>query len=206
MNMQIRTDTRTINGVKDQLNTLKYINQMGFAQDTVALVQSDERSSGRVVRKYKIDRSMPFHAFLGTAAIYVQEVEALSTAYRPQHLLARVMEQISEISNLDVQQRSLRLMWHVKEVLNRFERRGMDLSNLPNWYAAVLNDGGLSIEWIFNDFRIGFTVEKQDNDSGWLLVSTRKHGDISAYGYLSVPNLQSLIEWLLTFAIRVAQS
>ena len=68
-------------------------------------------------------------------------------------------------------------------------------------YVCVLDDGEVSIELIFDDFRIGFSVDPDPVESSWSLVTKAgRLGFVHAYGYLFVLNPQALIGWLIQFA------
>jgi hypothetical protein len=72
---------------------------------------------------------------------------------------------------------------------------------LPKISAFLGENGALLLEWIFNDFRIGFNFEVNENESGWYMASKPSTGGIVASGLLSGINLQGLIAWLVFFAI-----
>ena len=57
------------------------------------------------------------------------------------------------------------------------------------------------IEWIFENFRVGFTIEKNSEESGWYLVSGKNLGQINAYGNLNKADDEKLLSWLLVFVI-----
>ncbi len=170
-----------------------------FEYDTYAHM----RISGRRANNSSITSEI----FETTVASYGGEVaNILSFGHRVENLLAHVVEVVSNATNTEVAKSSSRVLLIIQDALRRFEQRGIDLSNLPQLHAAILDDGAVSIEWIFSDFRIGFTIETNGNDSGWFLVSTDKHGEINAFGYLSVENITSLIEWLLAFVLMAART
>ena len=72
---------------------------------------------------------------------------------------------------------------------------------LPSLQGFNVEDGSILIEWIFGDFRIGFNIEPNPNDSGWYLVSNKNLGEISASGYTSGIEIKNLILWLLNFIL-----
>lgn len=72
---------------------------------------------------------------------------------------------------------------------------------LPPVVAYQGDDGALLLEWIYPDFRIGFSLEVDEKDWGWYLASKPTAGGIVASGFLAGVNLRSLISWLINFAM-----
>ena len=74
-------------------------------------------------------------------------------------------------------------------------------SVLPPLKFRWLEDNSALIEWIFKDFRIGFSIEPEIEESGWYLVSNDNLQEVSASGTLQFENLEPLIIELLNFAL-----
>lgn len=106
-------------------------------------------------------------------------------------------EAIRSITNRTISNHAERLLLIIR---TRFENLE-DVNNFPPIRAFESDDGSLLIEWIFNRFRIGFSIELDDEESGWYLVSDSKLGDIFAYGSLFNQNMHKLIAWLLAFVM-----
>lgn len=70
----------------------------------------------------------------------------------------------------------------------------------PAPYVYAQGGGEVSIELIFDDFRMGFSVCPNPADSTWFIVATKRLGYTNAYGYLFALELQALIGWLVSFA------
>ena len=81
-----------------------------------------------------------------------------------------------------------------------FALLGLDVGHLPPLKAFNLDDDSAVIEWIFRDFRIGFNIEAEMDESGWYLVSNETLGGIGASGRIAEQNLERLLLWLLDFA------
>lgn len=81
---------------------------------------------------------------------------------------------------------------------NRINIRRSSL--LPPLKFRWLEDNSALIEWIFKDFRIGFSIEPDIEESGWYLVSNNNLQEISASGVLQFETLEFLIINLLNFA------
>jgi hypothetical protein len=108
---------------------------------------------------------------------------------------------VRQIHNKQIAKEAKKLLLNVQDIINSFQQFGIDLSHLPPLQAFLPDDGSILIEWIFPDFRIGFSLEPNLDDSGWYLVSNKKLGEISASGYVSGIDLKNLILWLLNFVL-----
>ena len=78
---------------------------------------------------------------------------------------------------------------------------GLDALYIPSLYPQLREDGSVLFEWILPNFRLGFGLEDDPSQSGWYLVSDQTLGSITAYGYLSATNRQSLFRWLVNFLV-----
>jgi len=72
---------------------------------------------------------------------------------------------------------------------------------LPPISAFQDENGAFLLEWIFNDFRVGFNLEMDENESGWYLASKPSSGGIVASGLLTGIDQRGLVAWLIYFAI-----
>ena len=72
---------------------------------------------------------------------------------------------------------------------------------LPPLVFRWLEDNSVLIEWLFNDFRIGFSIEPVFEDSGWYLVSNENLDELSFSGALKFNGLESRLLELLNFAL-----
>lgn len=91
---------------------------------------------------------------------------------------------IPQIENADVAKQLDRLLLIINAILNVIEKKRTDLSCIPPLHAYVEDDGAVSVEWIFPDFRIGFNIEPNPDDSGWHLVAGKNLGDKTESGQL----------------------
>lgn len=160
---------------------------------------------------------------------YVQETDSKVIFPMPERLLDSTIEPINETTgeltinyfqvpestslvkpawditqkttNPEVAKEARKLITIIQEMVSSFQEVGLDLCYLPPLHAFNVEDGSVLIEWIFPDFRIGFTVESDPEESGWYLVSDKKLGEISASGYISNMNIERLILWLLNFIL-----
>lgn len=62
-----------------------------------------------------------------------------------------------------------------------------------------VEDGSALLEWIFEDYRIGFGIEPDREESSWYLVTKENLGNINAYGSLSGIDNRNIVTWLINF-------
>ncbi len=72
---------------------------------------------------------------------------------------------------------------------------------LPKLSFSSAEDKSLLIEWIFKNFRIGFSFEEDENESSWYVVSDKTLNDFSISGDLNFDNLESLLISILLYVI-----
>lgn len=72
--------------------------------------------------------------------------------------------------------------------------------NFPPLLMHSLSDGSILIEWIFPDFRIGFSFELIKEESSWYLVANKHLKEISSSGLLDFTEIDELLINLLNFA------
>lgn len=116
-------------------------------------------------------------------------------------LIKSAWDSIQKTPNEEIAERAKKLLTIIQEMISSFQEVGFDLCYLPPLRAFNVEDGSVLIEWIFTDFRIGFTVEIDPEESGWYMVSNKKLGEISASGYISNINVEKLILWHLNFIL-----
>lgn len=100
-----------------------------------------------------------------------------------------------------------RLFDQTLEILNELQNEIYQLEDkrdIPPIRLFEGEDGSLSIEWIFEHFRVAFSIENDPEQSSWHLVSDSSFGGINAFGFLSKIELNPLIAWLVCFVTHFA--
>jgi len=115
------------------------------------------------------------------------------------------------LRNADIAKDGIRnnsVIKHVEIFLSVFQRvllnnRNMidDSVYLPPLKFKWIDGESILIEWVFKDFRIGFTIESNINESGWYLVSNENLGEFSVSDNLYISDLESLLVNLLRFVL-----
>ena len=104
---------------------------------------------------------------------------------------------IPQIENPCVAKQLDSLLSFVNKIVSTLMQLEEDLNLIPPLHPHVEEDGSVLLQWVFPDFRIGFNIEPNPNDSGWHLVANKKLGDITASGQLT--NIGEITIILLDF-------
>ncbi len=123
------------------------------------------------------------------------------TIFNDQELFKRAVRILGEIDDQEVKKESRELIAQIIDIIHRLRNQGRDFSNLPSFNVEKEEDGSILFEWIFANFRIGFTTEKKHEESGWYLVSNENMGNINAFGNFIRNSKETIIAWLLIFAL-----
>jgi hypothetical protein len=105
-----------------------------------------------------------------------------------------------ELETLDNKQ-AVRLATSILDLIED-QLPNYNYTTLPPIHAAELDNGGIIIEWIFEDFRMGFNIEMNIDKSGYFLVSKESAGEIRSSGYLKGLKLETIIQSLLTLILN----
>ncbi len=104
---------------------------------------------------------------------------------------------INDHPNTDVKQRAEHILNQIQKIITYFTCIGFDLNAIPKIHAFTYeSDEAILLEWIFKEYRIGFSFEEIISESGWYLVTNKGLGEISASGFLTDDDL---VLWLMNF-------
>ena len=120
-----------------------------------------------------------------------------------QSLIIPAWGDVGQVEDEKVADEARRILSIIAETILIFQKRAVDLEHLPRLHAFDVQDGSILIEWIFDDFRVGFSIEPILTESSWYLVSNAKLGDIGDFGNISQDEseTQNLILKLLGFVL-----
>ncbi|MBM4065239.1 MAG: hypothetical protein FJ266_06315 [Planctomycetes bacterium] len=107
---------------------------------------------------------------------------------------------IHKITDSNLLQQAVKLLSAIQNVLNTQPFLNI-ITCIPYLHAATPEDGSLLFEWISNDYRIGFHIEPNPQESSWSLVTKENLGEIIASGSIADIDLHKLVSWLLYFII-----
>jgi hypothetical protein len=113
-------------------------------------------------------------------------------------------EVISGLSGLQddhVREMTSRLLFSFQRVLTINRRAAESPAYLPPLRFRPLDEDGVLIEWIFKDFRIGFSIEPQNGESTWYLVSNQNLEEVSKSGPLDPEAMERVLSELFSFVV-----
>lgn len=110
------------------------------------------------------------------------------------NVFAQVFKTLDKTEDTRVQRDAIGILHKIQDILARYE-----FGDLPKLHAVNNEDGSVQIEWPFDDFRIGFTIEKVPEETGWYMVSKENLGRKMSAGDLSAVNAESTLNSLLDF-------
>jgi hypothetical protein len=110
-------------------------------------------------------------------------------------------EIVEQIESHVIKDDAIRLLEIFEKVAISLKTNAVDISRLPNLNATSIDDDTLFIEWIFSDFRIGFTLGSDPTNNSWFLVTNRKLEEYSSSSSLTRSNMESIIFRLVNFAL-----
>ena len=107
---------------------------------------------------------------------------------------------IHKLTDSNLRQQAVKLLSAIQNALNT--QPFLNIINcIPYLHAATPEDGSVLFEWIFKDYRIGFHIEPNPQESSWSLVTKENLGEIIASGSITNIDLRKLVSWLLYFII-----
>lgn len=74
-----------------------------------------------------------------------------------------------------------------------------NIGNLPQLSIVIDEDESVLVEWMFKDFRIGFSFEKDEQESMWYMVSNRKFNEVNESGNITDKTIDDLLINILAF-------
>lgn len=119
-------------------------------------------------------------------------------------LVASAWQSTKGMTNQKIARKARKLLSVFHQMICDFQLCGFDLGSLSSFSAVELPDGSALVEWIFNGFRIGFTIELNMLDSGWYLIAKEDSSFTNAYGNLrniDSDQFKKKALWLLNFAL-----
>lgn len=116
-------------------------------------------------------------------------------------LIQQALDTVCQTKNQQTRSQAIRLLTTMQRVVRSLQQAGVDLVHVPSLQAGTWGDDSLLIEWVFPDFRVGFGIEPNVNDSSWYLVSNDRLEEVSASGHIPKANLENLVSRLLRFVL-----
>lgn len=114
------------------------------------------------------------------------------------HIVSDAYIVLEQIVNPDQKAFAVNIINCIQEILHIFTESNFEVYSLPQIKAFIVEDDkSVLLEWIFSDFRIGFNVDSNVNESSWYLVTKKLLGEIQASGDLLNNNKNTI--WLFLY-------
>lgn len=171
---------------------------MSYIQDFV-----HETDSGIVSSLFPEDEFSDLNELGDKDQTYGGHVDLRFPPLPVQDLIIRAWTTVATVKDDTTANECRRILQIIAESILFFQTQGFDLGHLPRLHTFDLEDGSLLIEWIFDDFRIGFGVEPTPSESSWYLVSNARLENINQAGDIPQNELetQDLMLRLVNFVV-----
>ena len=162
-------------------------------------------TSGSTYSIRQITNPRTNRATKGTYEIFTQKsldfgVEELDFRLRCD-ILDKLRLKIKDLTDQNVKKVSEQILILLERYINPFSNM-----NLPLFYSFIRDDGSFLIEWNFEHYKLGISIETNISDSSWNFVSDEKFGYFSASGETQNIKFNSILEWLVPFVIMMSKS
>lgn len=108
----------------------------------------------------------------------------------------------SHIPNEEVRKTTTEFLSTFERIISLNRNRVENSGYLPPLTIRYLEDNSVLMEWIFKDFRAGFSIEPIQRESSWYLVSNQNLNEASYGGELDSSNAEPLISNVLSFVLE----
>lgn len=114
------------------------------------------------------------------------------------NIFGNVIGGIIHIKNDIVRQKLILFVNEFTAVLERIQR----ISNLFPPLVFMEDEDSVFLEWVFKDFRIGFTFCENEDESMWFMISNRNLEELSISGDLRISDYYAIIIKVLGFVVE----
>jgi len=94
-----------------------------------------------------------------------------------------------------------RFVLSLNQVISQLEPFVSKSSSLPPLKFQILDEETVMVEWIFLDFRIGFSITDNPEELAWYLVGSRTFNHASYSGELDLGNLYNVVSKLIRIGL-----
>ncbi len=119
------------------------------------------------------------------------------------NILTSASDAIRKIADPEKQRDVVKFLLSMQNILltNRFALDS--IGSVPPLRININEDDSVLIEWIFRDFRIGFSIETNRSQSNWYLVSNKNLNQVDFSGLLSSKDqdIDELLTSIIAFVL-----
>ncbi len=105
-------------------------------------------------------------------------------------------------SDKDLNDTALYFLHYFQEVLISIHNVEKINNNLPALSITTIDNVIIFIEWIFPYFRIGFSIEKQKEDSSWFLITNKQFQEQTSSGLFDPYHPAEVLNFLIDFVLK----
>lgn len=117
------------------------------------------------------------------------------------HITENARRETARIPDRVVAQEANEVLAAIERTAQYLALSGQEIQNLPPVMLFAQEDGSVTIEWPSVDYRLGFTIEANPDESGWYLTTSERLGEAGSYGYLSQIDVRFLAYLLVNFIV-----
>ena len=120
------------------------------------------------------------------------------------NLVVKAWHKTSQIKDKKIAIEVKKLLGFIHSVIEDFKLLNYELGDLKPLHLFLVEDGSILVEWIFDDFRIGFNFEQNLEESSWYLVTNENLFGINASGYIvdiASEKFKLVLLWLINFVL-----
>lgn len=110
----------------------------------------------------------------------------------------KVIKEMGSIENESLRENLLEFTRTFTSILS-------NLKEIPNFLPAFIltvEEDSLFLEWVFKDFRVGFTISVSEDESMWFMITNKNLEELSVSGDLKSSDYYSVILRILGFVLE----
>jgi hypothetical protein len=118
------------------------------------------------------------------------------------NFLANVEKNLSTIKDPNVKNSTIILIIKILKIVTLYFNYQNESKFLPALNFNQLDDNSVLMEWIFKDFRIGFSIEPNSEESSWYLIANNKIDESNLQGLINDKDFDLNLKRLLLALFR----
>jgi len=144
-------------------------------------------------RKFVISSGLINQTIGGSTYINYLPIPPTTTSTR------KASEAINRVPDRHLARNAEAFIASIEATLTLWSALGFEPTGFPELQVFLPEDGSILLEWGTPSYRVGFSLESDDKESAWFLVSTPGLGQMRASGYTAHMDKDKLVQWLLFF-------
>ena len=180
-----------IPGMVDLIDQFEFLETSGYITGSVSdqlsyIYAQNNITTQEETRVQNISRSL-YHS-LAKRPMRFPDSFLLSTSI----LSDAVNHAVNTLGDPSVKQQTTRVLSLLDENIRMFAT-----SRVPPVYVTELEDESVYIEWVVQPFRMTLNIEKDEKESGYVLISDEAAGEVRNLGHFNGLSLDTILKSLL---------